>query len=90
MLTQKGIISVVDSENLYDSYIYFRKIEHLLQIYEDQQVHAIPDNTGEIAALAKRLDISMANPEGFKNEVRTKMSEMHTLYQQYFKSFTSS
>lgn len=38
-LLEAGLLSSVEFQTLTDSYIFFRKIEHILQIADDRQVH---------------------------------------------------
>lgn len=47
-LSSKRIISEKERDSLIEAYIFFRKIEHYLQLMNDQQTHVIPAE-GEIA-----------------------------------------
>ncbi len=47
-LSSSGIISDKEKISLQEAYIFFRKIEHYLQLMNDQQTHVIPAE-GEIA-----------------------------------------
>jgi glutamate-ammonia-ligase adenylyltransferase len=42
-------------EQLKSDYEFLRRVEHCLQIFEDQQVHVLPDSDEERLALAKRV-----------------------------------
>lgn len=44
------------ARELMDDYRRFRKVEHLLQIHDDQQVHTIPHDGRGLTILARRLD----------------------------------
>ncbi len=47
-LSSSGIISEKEKVSLQEAYIFFRRIEHYLQLMNDQQTHVIPSE-GEIA-----------------------------------------
>ncbi|MFP4362388.1 MAG: glutamate-ammonia-ligase adenylyltransferase [Spirochaetia bacterium] len=89
-LAAHKIVTEEEEAFLRKSYIFFRKIEHLLQIYEDQQVHSVPDNAQEIAALAKRLNIPQTSPRNFMGDLNKKMSEVYTVYTEYYKRLSNT
>jgi glutamate-ammonia-ligase adenylyltransferase len=45
-----GVVS-----QLKEDYLFLRRIEHYLQIYEDRQIHSLPKDPDELDALAKRV-----------------------------------
>jgi glutamate-ammonia-ligase adenylyltransferase len=59
-LSGAGILNEEAAGQLSRDYIFLRRIEHCLQILEDRQVHALPNNSSEMAHLAKRI----LGPEG--------------------------
>ena len=54
-LRDHGIMAAPQAGRLRDDYIFLRRIEHLLQILEDRQSHALPARDDERTALARRL-----------------------------------
>ncbi len=54
-LMAKNIIQETFGEELKADYLFLRRLEHLLQILEDRQVHALPEKPQQVEALAKRL-----------------------------------
>ena len=40
---------------LREDYTFLRRVEHTLQIFEDRQIHAIPESEAARAALARRV-----------------------------------
>jgi [glutamine synthetase] adenylyltransferase / [glutamine synthetase]-adenylyl-L-tyrosine phosphorylase len=54
-LTEAGVLEAGEAAQLRDDYVLLRRIEHTLQILEDQQIHAIPQEEAQLAALARRL-----------------------------------
>ncbi len=50
-----GILPESVADQLKEDYIFLRRVEHYLQILEDRQIHKLPQDPDEIAALAKRV-----------------------------------
>ncbi|MFC1752113.1 hypothetical protein ACFL96_01780 [Thermoproteota archaeon] len=55
LLQEREILPVKVVSDLTDDYIFFRRIEHFLQILEDRQNYTLPADEQELEALAKRL-----------------------------------
>lgn len=55
LLAQAGILPDALAGALRADYTLLRRVEHCLQLFEDRQVHAIPDNPAALAALARRV-----------------------------------
>jgi glutamate-ammonia-ligase adenylyltransferase len=54
-LKELGIITPARAVQLRDIYLFFRRIEHFLQLVDDQQTHVLPTGEDELMVLAKRL-----------------------------------
>ena len=54
-LCDAGLLHDSVSEQLRHDYLFLRVVEHYLQILEDRQIHAVPDDSAELTALAKRV-----------------------------------
>ncbi|MBD3320292.1 MAG: glutamate-ammonia-ligase adenylyltransferase [Chitinivibrionales bacterium] len=54
-LREYGIVPVETALSLVDDYRFLRRIEHALQILDDQQRHGIPAEKEAVTALAKRV-----------------------------------
>jgi [glutamine synthetase] adenylyltransferase / [glutamine synthetase]-adenylyl-L-tyrosine phosphorylase len=54
-LCEAGIWPHDIAETIKEDYIFLRRTEHCLQLLEDRQVHALPGDTNELTALAKRM-----------------------------------
>jgi len=54
-LASRGIIDQQEAEQLAEDYSYLRRIEHLLQLFEDRQEHSLPEDEAELAGLARRM-----------------------------------
>ena len=54
-LEQSGHISDLERDDLQKAYIYFRQVEHRIQMINDQQSHSIPTDPADAARLAAFL-----------------------------------
>jgi glutamate-ammonia-ligase adenylyltransferase len=54
-LGRAGLLPESVTADLRRDYLFLRVVEHYLQILEDRQIHAVPDDTAELAALARRV-----------------------------------
>ena len=59
-LAEVGIMPQPDADDLAQDYVFLRRIEHFLQVYDDQQLHALPANRSARDKLARRLQIDEA------------------------------
>ncbi len=64
-LANAGFLTQNEARILSENYIYFRRIEHLLQISQNLQTHTIPSEPSFLTSLAK----AMRNYEREKNEM---------------------
>jgi glutamate-ammonia-ligase adenylyltransferase len=62
-LGEAGILPVPTVEQLSDDYIFLRRVEHFLQIYEDRQTHSLPRDPAQLRALS-RLMLGSGATEG--------------------------
>jgi len=54
-LQELGVLPEGEAAQLRADYIFLRRVEHCLQILEDRQIHAIPEDPAQLEALARRL-----------------------------------
>ena len=59
-LTEFNILNGADYRTLREGYIFFRTIEHALQLLHNQQTHEIPQDTKQQEWLSRRLDFQSA------------------------------
>ncbi len=64
-----GALPAHDAEELASHYIFLRRVEHFLQIYEDRQTHTLPRGEAELRALARKLMGSSATVESFSSHL---------------------
>ncbi len=53
-LGSNDILSISDQYTLTRAYRFFRRTEHFLQLFEDLQLHTLPDNPQQLSLLARR------------------------------------
>lgn len=54
-LEQAGCLTGQERESLETSYRFLRNVEHRLQLFADRQTHEIPEDSAELAVLARKL-----------------------------------
>ena len=58
LVKQQGILPADEVDELKTAYVYLRRLEHRIQVWEDQQTHYLPEDESARARLAE----SMAGP----------------------------
>ena len=71
LIGQRGILPLEEIEALQSAYVFLRRLEHRIQVWDDQQTHYLPDD--ELAR--SRLATSMAD-RGLEGESNAFMSEL--------------
>ena len=71
LIQQRGILPIEDISALKEAYIFLRRLEHRIQVWDDQQTHYLPDD--ELART--RLASSMAAEE-FGQDSHSFMAEL--------------
>jgi len=59
LVKQQGILPADEVEDLKAAYVYLRRLEHRIQVWEDQQTHYLPEDEGARIRLAE----SMVGPD---------------------------
>ncbi|WP_455383509.1 [protein-PII] uridylyltransferase family protein, partial [Salinispira pacifica] len=59
LLAKHGFLSREQARILRDDYVFLRRVEHFLQLYEDRQVHTLPTSDDARRALALRCSPSL-------------------------------
>ena len=54
-LCDAGLLPHPVSQQLRQDYLFLRVVEHYLQVLEDRQIHAVPKDSAELTALARRV-----------------------------------
>ena len=73
LIKQQGILPAKEIDDLKTAYIYLRRLEHRIQVWEDQQTHYLPEDEAPRA----RLAASMVGPDQTQEQARF-LSELDT------------
>lgn len=77
-LSQKNILTNSEAANFNEAYIFYRRIEHYLQLMNDQQTHSIPAEGELIGKLAHFLGLK--DPGSFKKYLADTKKKVHKIY----------
>ena len=86
-LTEVKALSKSMADQLAQSYIFLRDVEHKLQMENELQTHLIPQDMTEVAKCAVRLGYSKEHSTQetaipFLNDYRRHSSKVHHIYKQ--------
>ncbi len=70
-------------DELTRTYVYLRRIEHLLQLYDDRQTHIIPADEAKRTSLARRMG---ETPEGFEAHLDSTMIRVRELFETFLRA----
>ena len=70
-LQRAGVLGAGSAAQLREDYLFLRRLEHSLQVFEDRQVHVLPNSDAALAALARRMMGSGASAAAFNDLVAT-------------------
>ncbi len=58
LIKQRGILPAQEVDELQAAYIFLRRLEHRIQVWDDQQTHYLPDDEAARSRLAVAMDFS--------------------------------
>jgi glutamate-ammonia-ligase adenylyltransferase len=87
-LRAAGILPAAEAEGLKRDYLFLRRIEHYLQIFEDRQTHTLPAEPAELDALARRTLGSEAGAERFAGELSACLKRVDSAFRAYIGRFS--
>jgi glutamate-ammonia-ligase adenylyltransferase len=81
-----GLISVEEEHELHESYIFLRRLENRLQMFEENQTHDLPDERNRRLILARSLTRSAANMDNDQilNEFEEELIAHQSIAAKYF------
>jgi glutamate-ammonia-ligase adenylyltransferase len=82
-LSEREIIPPAEAEQLRRDYLFLRRIEHYLQIFEDRQTHTLPRDSAELQALSRRMLGPQAETPQFMERLNSCMQRVHGTYRRY-------
>jgi len=80
-LFASGLLSEKDALTMEDAYIFFRVLEHRVQMREGKQTHRLPDSFIGLEALAASMDVDVATLE---SDILEKRKEVHLRFGRLF------
>ncbi len=83
VLAGSGILPADAGEALKNDYIFLRRVEHFLQLFEDRQVHALPMEEEQLQALARRILGPGSSSAALTAMVEQCARRVRTLYRRY-------
>jgi len=85
-LGKTGVLETEAVQRLSEDYLFLRRVEHFLQIYEDRQIHSLPQDPAEMRALARRMLGSSATAEQFLNKLGRRFERVRGEYRKFVKA----
>ncbi|MFW5744749.1 MAG: hypothetical protein ACOC2D_15855, partial [Spirochaetota bacterium] len=82
-LAAAGILDEATQRELRDDYTRLRRVEHFLQVHEDRQVHALPGDRSDRAALARRLDGADADGASLDEDLARRRERIHARFRRF-------
>jgi glutamate-ammonia-ligase adenylyltransferase len=82
-LSEAGILPAEQAARLSEDYVYLRRVEHFLQIYEDRQTHRLPKDPDQFRALARRMMGVEATEEKFRAELDQRFERIQALFSRF-------
>lgn len=86
-LSVAGKVKDEDAEKLIGAYRFLRKVEHRLQMINDEQTHSLPDDEQGIADLAIFLEFK--NAKDFSDKILKTMQTVESVYAALFEEAPS-
>ncbi|MES2586196.1 MAG: bifunctional [glutamate--ammonia ligase]-adenylyl-L-tyrosine phosphorylase/[glutamate--ammonia-ligase] adenylyltransferase [Pseudomonadota bacterium] len=82
LVKQQGILPIDEVDKLRAAYIYLRRLEHRIQVWEDQQTHYLPEDEGARTRLAS----SMVDPNQIQGQAAflSELDQHQLAVAQYF------
>ncbi len=79
-LAEEGILPTEKAELLTADYIFLRRVEHFLQIYEDRQTHSLPRDPAQLRALARLMLGSGATSDQLLSALDERFQRVQSAY----------
>lgn len=83
-LVRYGLMQPGEAEFLGEAYWFLRRVEHAIQMREEHQTHALPDDATEIAAITRNLGFSSAAT--FQHQLQALRTRVRRIYEGLFLS----
>ena len=84
LLKSRGKLSPNESKLLYDSYVFYRNLEHSLQYPHNRQTHSLPSNNNSRQNLASRM--SFVHWEDLEKKISKTQKNVRAIFNDIFKT----
>ncbi|MBN1647612.1 MAG: glutamate-ammonia-ligase adenylyltransferase [Spirochaetales bacterium] len=81
LLEKEGCLKKTDAAALSSNYLWLRRLEHGLQLYEDRQTHSLPADAARMTAVARRM--GEQGLDDFYGKLEAILEENSRLYASY-------
>jgi glutamate-ammonia-ligase adenylyltransferase len=81
-LRNESFLSGEDAAILTESYLFLRRLEHILQMKDDLQIHSLPSQPDQFEILAKKMHFP--NGREFISEIRLRRLKVRDMYVSLF------
>ncbi|MDH5772861.1 MAG: glutamine-synthetase adenylyltransferase, partial [Rhodospirillaceae bacterium] len=86
-LCDADMVKSKDAQQLIDSYIFLRQVEHRLQMVDDEQTHSLPDDDAGIEKIA--IFLGFPNGKEFAEKIISVMQCVESIYANLFEEAPS-
>jgi len=83
LLQEGGFIPSEVGNQLVEDYLFLRRLEHYLQILDDQQIHRLPTGKEAMNVLARKITSIENSGEKFIEDLRDLLKRVHGAYLTY-------
>ena len=84
LIKQCGILPTDEVESLQAAYVYLRRLEHRIQVWDDQQTHYLPDDADARSRLAIVMQDQNARVNAFMAELERHQNNVAQLFEKAF------
>jgi glutamate-ammonia-ligase adenylyltransferase len=85
LAAEEGLLETDVAATLREDYLFLRRVEHFLQLYEDRQVHALPEGAKDLESLARRIAGKGATAEQFLSKIEKTRTRVRSIYEEQLK-----
>jgi glutamate-ammonia-ligase adenylyltransferase len=83
ILMEEGYLPAATATQLSRDYLFLRRVEHFLQLFEDRQVHTLPVDHSELRALARRIMGAGVESDAFLTKLKDCLERVRRAYTAY-------
>ncbi len=89
LLHKNNFMSYKEAQRIVKDYCFLRRVEHFLQVYDDKQLHAIPQNDKTCISRITWLTMNEQDEDSFMNQLAHIKRRSHAWYKTHVASHAS-